>query len=65
MRKDLILPVAGALLVALCCAGPLLLAGLGSALVLAALRAHLVVIVVPVALAAIVAVIVVVRARRS
>ena len=65
MRKYLMLPVAGVLLVALCCAGPFLVVGLGSALVLAALRAHLVLIIAPVAAAAIVAVIVVVRARRS
>lgn len=65
MRKDLMLPVAGVLLVALCCAGPFLVAGLGSAVILAALRAHLVAIVAPVVIAAIVAAILVARARQA
>lgn len=65
MRKDLMLPVAGVLLVALCCAGPFFVAGLGSAVIVAALRAHPVVIVAPVVVAAIIAVILVARARRA
>jgi hypothetical protein len=65
MRKDLLLPVAGVLLVALCCAVPFLVAGLGSALVLAMLRAHLAVIVAPLVVAAIIAVILVARARQG
>jgi hypothetical protein len=66
VRKDLILPVAGLLLVALCCAGPLLVAGFGTALVLTALRARLALIIL--ALAAVVAligVILIVRTQRA
>jgi membrane protein implicated in regulation of membrane protease activity len=59
------LPVAGLLLVALCCAGPFLVAGLGTALVLTALRVRLVLIIVTLAVAALVAVIIFVRTQRT
>lgn len=63
MRKDLILVIAGVLLVALCCAGPLILGAVGATLLLAAVHAHLAVIVAPLAVAALVVAVFVVRAR--
>jgi hypothetical protein len=64
-RKDLILPIAAVLLFVFCCAGPFIVAGLGSALLLAALRAHPLVIAGPLVVVAVIAVFLVVRARKA
>jgi hypothetical protein len=65
LRNEALIGIAGVLLVAVCCAGPVLLAGAGASLALAALRVHLAVVVVPLAAAALIAAAVLLRGRRS
>jgi hypothetical protein len=66
MRKDVIVPALGIVLLAVCCAGPFLFGGVGAAVVLA--LAHVqpsTVIVAPLAAVAFIAAGLGVRARRS
>jgi hypothetical protein len=65
MLKELSVTIAGILLLVLCCAGPLLFASAGASLALALARVHLPIIIAPLVLAALIAAILVFRARRS
>jgi hypothetical protein len=63
--RDLFFPIVGILLAVVCCAGPFILAGLGAAIALTALRAHFAAIVAPLAAVALIGAILVIRTRRS
>jgi len=63
--REALIVVGGVLLVVFCCAGPVLFAGAGASLALAALRAHLAVIVAPLVVAALIAAALVYRGRRT
>jgi hypothetical protein len=65
LRNEALIAVAGVLLVVVCCAGPVLLAGAGASLALAALRAHLAVIIAPLVVAVLIAAALVLRGRHT
>ena len=65
MRKELFVALGGGLLLVVCCAGTVLLAGAGASLAFAALRSHLAVIVAPLVVAGLVAAALVVSRRHT
>ncbi len=65
MKNELIVSVAGAVLLAVCCAGPFLLAGIGGAVALAIARAQPILFVAFAIVVAFFAASLVLQARRS
>lgn len=65
MRKDVIVPVAGIVLLVICCAGPFLLAGIALAVALAVTHAQPGLIVATLAIVALIAAGLVFRTRPS
>jgi len=63
MRKDVIVPVVGIVLLVICCAGPFLLAGIGAAVALAVMHAQPELIVATLAIVALIAAGLVFRTR--